>query len=176
MDGVRDSHLCVKALNDAELIVVQWIQQLAFSDGIGKLQSNERSSLPKGSRSASLNPIMVDVILRVGGRIRNEPVSKDLCFPATLPADSPVSTLLVQKIHEKVGRGGRQQVLSRLRETFWVIGGNALTWRVLKSCVLCWCHFGHPLQQKMADLPPDCVKPDQLPSHPLRWITLTQVW
>ena len=163
LDGVRDSHVCVKDLDDAELIVIQWIQQLAFPDEIDKLESNERSSLPKGSRLASLNPIMVDGILRVGGRIRNAPVPEDLRYPAILPADSPVSTLLVQKIHKEVGHGGRQQVLSRLRERFWVIGGNALTHRVLKSCVFCRRHFGRPLQQKMADLPPDRVKPDQPP-------------
>ena len=46
---------------------------------------------------------------------------------------------------------------------YWQIGGNALTRRVLKSCVLCRGHFGCPLQQKMVDLPPDCVKPDQPP-------------
>ena len=82
-------------------------QQLAFPDEIDKLESNERSSLPKGSRLASLNPIMVDGILRVGGRIRNAPVPEDLRYPAILPADSPVSTLLVQKIHEEVGHGGK---------------------------------------------------------------------
>ena len=163
LDGVRDSHVCVKDLDDAELIVIQWIQQLAFPDEIDKLESNERSSLPKGSRLASLNPIMVDGILRVGGRIRNAPVPEDLRYPAILPADSPVSTLLVQNIHEEVGHGGRQQVLSRLREKFWIIGGNALTRRVLKSCVFCRRNFGRPLQQKMADLPPDRVKPDQPP-------------
>ena len=167
LDGVRDSHVCVKDLDDADLIVIQWIQQLAFPDEIDKLESNERSSLPKGSRLASLNPIMVDGILRVGGRIRNAPVPEDLRYPAILPADSPVSTLLVQKIHKEVGHGGRQQVLSRLRERFWVIGGNALTRRVLKSCVFCRRHFGRPLQQKMADLPPDRVKPDQPPFTPI---------
>ena len=47
LDGVRNSYVCVKDIDDAELIVIQWIQQLAFPDDIDKLESNERSSLPK---------------------------------------------------------------------------------------------------------------------------------
>ena len=116
------------------------------------LLSTENGCLPKSSRLTPLNPILKEGLLRVGGRIQRAPVSDEMKFPLILSSDSPVSFLLVKDIHEKTGHGGKDQVLSRLRERFWVIHGGSVVCRVVKSCVFCRRHFSSPLQQMMADL------------------------
>ena len=62
-----------------------------------------------------------------------------------------------------MGHGGREQVLSRLQERYWVVQANALTRRVLSKCVVCRRSFGNSLTQMMADLPSDRVSPDLPP-------------
>ena len=66
-------------------------------------------------------------------------------------------------MHEVSGHGGREQVLSRLRDRFWIIHGNIRTRQVLKSCVICRRCFGGSLHQKMAVLPSHRISPDQPP-------------
>ena len=69
----------------------------------------------------------------------------------------------MRKVHEVSGHGGREQVLSRLRERFWIIHGNIRTRQVLKSCVICRPCFGGSLHHKMAVLPSHRISPDQPP-------------
>ena len=106
----RCVHLSADDLLQAEKTVVQWVQDESFPGVVNLLQSGK--TLLKGSYLSPLNPIVVDGILRVGGRIRNAPVSDDTQHPMILLSNSPVSELLVRTIHQRYGHGGREQVLS----------------------------------------------------------------
>ena len=154
--------LCATNLVNAEWIVVRWSQMLSFHTEITVL-TEENGCLPKSSYLAPLNPILKDGLLRVGGRIQRAPVSDEVKFPIILSLDSPVSSLLMKTMHERTGHGGKDQVLSRLQEKFWVIQGGTVAHRVLRSCVFCRCHFSCPWQQMMADLPSDLIDPEQPP-------------
>ena len=74
--------------------------------------------------------------------IGKSPVSDDVKHPVLLPPHSPVSNLLVKKLHEHTRPGGREQVLSQLPQCCWIIHENALTWPVLKPRVFCIRQFG----------------------------------
>ena len=102
------------------------MQNRSFPEEISCLQSGEESFLPQSNRLAPLSPILVDGILRVGGRIKNAPVTDDTKHPVILPADSPVSRLIIKKIHVETGHGGRDQVLSRLHQCYWVIHATSV--------------------------------------------------
>ena len=158
----RTFSLSADDLRDAEMTIVRWVQARTFALEMTSLESGN-GCLTKSNRLAPLDPIIVNGIVRVGGRIGKAPVSEDVKHPVLLPLDSPVSSLLVKKFHEDTGHGGREQVLSRLRQRYWIIHGNALTRRVLKSCVFCRRQFGVPLKQKMADLPLDRITPAEPP-------------
>ena len=155
----RCVHLSVDDLLKADKTVVQWVQDGSFPGVVNLLQSGK--VLLKGSSLSSLNPIVMDGILRVSGGIRNAPVSDDAKHPMILLSNSPISELLVRTIHQRCGHGGREQVLSRLQERYLIIHGNALIGRLLRSCVVCRRHG--PVQQKMADLPDDRVTPEKHP-------------
>ena len=115
-----DSHRC------AEMIIVWWVQARSFALEIASLETSN-GCLSKSKRLAALDPIIENGIVRVGGRIGKAPDSDDVKHPVLLPPDSPVSYLLVKKLHEDTCLGGWQQVLSRLRQRYWVIHGNVLS-------------------------------------------------
>ena len=159
----RTVSLCVSNLLQADKIIVRWVQNRSFPEEISCLQSGEDSFLPQSNRLAPLSPILVDGILRVGSRIKNAPVTDYTKHPVILPADSPVSPLIIQKIHIETGHGGRDQVLSRLCQRYWVIHATSVCRQICKYCVSCRRHCGRTVQQQMADLPTDRVTPDQPP-------------
>ena len=152
---------CVSNISEADKIIVRWVQNRSFPEEISWLQSGEDSFLPRSNRLVPLNPILVDGILRVGGRIKNTPVTDDTKHSVIFPADYPVSSLILQKIHVETGHGGRDQVPSWLHQRYWVIHATSVCRQICKFCVLCHRHFGRTVQQQMADLPADRVTPDQ---------------
>ena len=155
----RSIPLRASDLRRSEIVIVQWVQRFSFPEEVNLLQTGKSDLLVKTSKLASLNPVLIEGVLRVGGRIGKAPLSTDLKHPIIIPADSHIAELIIRDVHEKTGHGGREQVLSRVREKFWIVSGNALTRKVLKACVPCRRRFGSPLSQRMADLPADRISP-----------------
>lgn len=58
---------------------------------------------------------------------------------------------------------GRNYVLSKLRENFWVTHASAAVRKILSKCVFCRKYKGKLCQQKMADLPRERITPDLPP-------------
>ena len=152
--------LSVCDLEKAEMVILWWSQEVHFPDVIRSLKSG---CCVKDHQLAPLNPVLVDDVLRVGGLVNNAPVSESSKFPFIISPDSPIAALIIRDIHQKVGHGGRERVLARLREKWWVIHANAPTRRLLKQCTYCRRKFGSPLSQQMADLPVDPVSPNLAP-------------
>ena len=57
----------------------------------------------------------------------------------------------------------RLDVLSMLREKYWITNANSLTRSILNRCYECRKVHGELENKKMADLPPDRVTPGMLP-------------
>ncbi|KAJ8023731.1 hypothetical protein HOLleu_36255 [Holothuria leucospilota] len=54
-----------------------------------------------------------------------------------LPKDHHITELIVRHVHERVAKHlGREYVLSRLRENYWIPQGRPLVTRVLRNCVV----------------------------------------
>ena len=67
--------------------------------------------------------------------------------------------LLIRDIHKRPGHAGRGHVITALREKYWIIKGNAAVRQVISKCVFCRRNHGKPSEQKMANLPKDCISP-----------------
>lgn len=50
-----------------------------------------------------------------------------------------------------------------IRSKYWIVKARPLIKGVLRACVVCRLMFGKPQQEKMADLPPEQLTPDQPP-------------
>ena len=94
-----------------------------------------------------------DDVTRVGGRVSMAPISADAKNPMILPKNHHVATILIRFLHEVNRHCGVEQVLSLLREQFWVVKARGAIKRVLRSCVHCRKQMTARMNQVMGDLP-----------------------
>ena len=109
---------------------------------------------------SKLNPFADDKqVVRVGGRIRNAPLSFDIRHPCLLPRKSHISLLIARDRHRHALHRGHLSTAAETRKMYWIVGDTNLCKRVVRDCKVCTRHRGKPLQQKMADLPNFRIKP-----------------
>ena len=98
----------------------------------------------------------MDDMLRVGGRILDRAAISDCAkHPIILPAESPISSLILNGIHRSVGHRGRNSIQAEARQRFWIIRASYIIKKLLAKCVTCRRYRAKCLGQKMADLPVD---------------------
>lgn len=68
-----------------------------------------------------------------------------------LAKDLHISVLLFRHVHQKVGHGVPNHMLSKLRERYWIDGVGSAIKRVLARCITCRCLNALPVHQQMAD-------------------------
>ena len=95
------------------------------------------SQVSSNSKLAALSPILIDDVIRVGGRIRNASLSLGATHPMILPKEHHVSTLILRYKHQILGHAGREHVLSFVCRQYWILQGGALTHKILRNCVTC---------------------------------------
>ena len=144
---------------DAELFLLKLTQRMSFADELRALKSGE--SIGKDSPVASLSPYLdADDLLRVGGRLRNSVLPRDICNPVILLANSHITRLITINIHEKTSHQGRHLTEGAIRnQGYWIVGAKRLVSSVIHRCVMCRKLRGRLESQKMADLPRDRVTP-----------------
>ena len=148
-------------LQSASREVVRVVQRECFHEeyvalkGGGQVKSN--------SKLANLSPILVNDVIRVGGRIHRAPIAFEAAHPVVLPKSHPVSTLIVRYYHHILGHSGREHVLSAVRQCYWILRARSLVCQVLNKCVSCRKRNAPAKQQVMADLPAGRLVPYQPP-------------
>ena len=82
----------------------------------------------ESSQSSSIHmfdPILVENLLCVGGRLKNVPVEVSVAKdPIILPKHHHVVELIVRQYHGISGHSGQEYVLSLVRQKFWLIKGR----------------------------------------------------
>ena len=132
-------------------------QKSAYSEQIKALEKGHQVQGQKGkSDITNLSPFLDERgILRVGGRLRNAPLTPDARHPVLLPTASEVTRLIVGQQHRHLLHAGVEHTLNGLRQTFWIPRGRAQVKKVLHRCAFCRNRRARPQQPKMADLPAD---------------------
>lgn len=163
--GVKDltprGFLTVDELLAAEKEIVRFCQRKRFPDELLSLKNGE--SVKRRSHIFKLAPVLEDGILRVGGRLSRAALPEHTKHPAILTKELHISDVLLRHIHQQVGHGGRNYMLSKLREKYWIPGVSTAIRRILSKCVVCRRLQAAPGCQLMADLPADRVCPDEPP-------------
>ena len=128
----------MEEMKAAELQILKCVQLHYFSE---ELQSLTKAGVDvayvKTSGLRSLDPVLVDGLLRVGGRLDLAPASFDSKHQIILPNSDHVSTLIIEHCHLISGHSGREYVLTLLREKFWIVKASPAVRRVLSKCVSC---------------------------------------
>ena len=144
-------------LQESTKIIMNHIQQEMFQGEIDDLLHGK--SVKKDSRLAFLNPVLHNGLLRVKGRL-DLPLEK---CPTILPNSHHVTTLIIRSCHERNRYTEMLQVLSSLREKFWILKGPSTVRKVLRQCVVCKRYHGSLCSQQMAPIIEDQKSPDRSP-------------
>ena len=136
-------------LIDAESAILKLVQASCFKD--------ELSSIAK------LDPILVDGLIRVGGRLQRAQIDSDARHPVILPKNHSIVNLITKFYHHVSGHSGLEYTLSLTRERFWIIKARSTVRKILSGCVSCRKRQAPAAEQKMASLPPDRTTPGKPP-------------
>ena len=157
---VKSGSLTVEEIEEGGREVIKYVQRQHFEKEINRV--NRKEPVQKTSKLVKLNPTIKDGLLVVGGRLENASISDKLKHPVIIP-DSHISSLLVEYYHKESGHGGKEHVLSLLRQNYWVIKARSAVRRYLNRCLICKRRSASPMQQMMADLPADRITPEKPP-------------
>lgn len=154
--------LQIQDVHNGEKALIHCIQHQHFDGEFQKLSS--KSVVKRSYKLCKLDPFIDEEgILRVGGRLRRANLSDETKHPVILPKDSRISYMIILDIHKKICHLGKNSILARLREKYWIIGANTIVKSIVSKCVICRKYQAPIMHPKMADLPSDRVTPDVAP-------------
>lgn len=129
-----------------------YIVQLESFEGEKKALEKD-GMVPNKHILKPLNPILVNGVIRVGGRISNSGYGYDKKHQMLLPKDHEFTKRLIVELHERYLHVGPQGLLAILRERFWLINGKKVIRKVLHECVDCFKVNPKSIETFMGDLP-----------------------
>jgi hypothetical protein len=130
--------LTVKLMNQAEKEIITIVQKELF------VRKHDLKQL---------QPVEIDGLLCVGGRLRNANVTDASKHPIILPHKHPVTDLLILNCHLECGHQGINYTLSKLREHYWILRGVSAVKSILRRCHTCRRFNGRPGEQVTCYLP-----------------------
>ena len=148
----QKGRLSLEELDQATLVITRTVQKECFAKEI----ANCRIGKPvlKSSRLRNLRPVLVEGVLRVGGRLQEAPVlTFEEKHPIILPRNHHVSDLVTRHCHKTLAHAGREQTVAETRKGFWIIGGRGLAKKTVRKCITCRRLNATPMEQVMAPLP-----------------------
>lgn len=146
-----EKHLTPGDLERSSKAIVKLVQHEVYTEEIRELTKNKAVKL--SSSIAKLHPVMVDDIIRVGGRITEAPVSFDSKFPMIIPPSHHVTRLLIEHFHQALAHAGQDHILAQMRERYWIPKGRSAVRKVVRSCLSCRRYQAAAMEQMMAALP-----------------------
>jgi len=154
--------ITVEEFNDAEVTILQFIQNDAFQHDIKLIRSGKY--IPKSSSLIRLDPYLDDLgILRVGGRLGNSDLPVIIKHPIILPKKHVGTRLIIRYYHLKLHHAPPSQMLSNLLQKFWVVHARANVRSVYHGCAVCRRRSAWPSSAFMAPLPATRVTAHQPP-------------
>ena len=163
---LNTGELLVHELHTAQLVILQYVQTQTFPNEICQLKNssgNAVSTVKLSSPLRRLSPMLVDGMLRVGGRLERAPVHYEAKHQLILPNKHHVTDLIIKHNHSINGHSGTDYVLASLRQQYWILNGRAAVKRVIKSCFSCRKRNAPVCEQYMAALPTERLLPDKPP-------------
>ena len=85
--------------------------------------------VPNQSKLLQLNPILGKSLIKVGGHLKH----------ASIPNQSKhqVTSLIIQHYHETSYHSGRDQTLSLIRQSYWIVNGKSAVRKILQRFLYC---------------------------------------
>ena len=131
--------LDVEELQSAEKAILIYLQRRHYANEVHHLKSNENGCILSRSPIYNLEPFKDQYgLLRVKGKLQNADILNTAKHPIILPRDTHVTELTGSYVHERESKHlGREYVLSKIRQKYWIPRFCPLLNKVLQNCVLC---------------------------------------
>lgn len=121
---------------------------------------NQGKPLPVGPPLNALNPFVdSEGVMRVGGRLRNAPVSYDQRHPLILSRHTHMATLIIEAAHLTTLHGGIDLTRTSMLQRFWIPRCRPLMKAVLRRCLRCTRFKASTGHQQIGDLPAVRLQP-----------------
>ena len=144
--------LSVSDMRAARRKNVNVVQRESYPEEFEFANSPTKSVRRKG-KLAALKPVVVEGILRVGGRLSRSELPHDAKHPMIIPGKHRITELFIFHVHQTNGHVGVQQVLARTRQQFWIVNGVSSIRTVLNRCHKCKRQSARLGMQVTAPLP-----------------------
>ena len=152
-------YITLEEIEKAEREILKHVQRRAFPEEF----NHPEKPLKKSSRLYKLDPIVIDGLLHVGGRLRKASLPMESKHQIIILKEDCITRVIIDDYHKACGYSGREHVLGSVRQKFWITQGSSTVRSVLERCVSC-CRRQAPLcQQKMADLPESRILAEKPP-------------
>ncbi len=156
--GLKERTPTMEDMVNAELDLIRYSQKQKFQEEIKMLQQG-KMHVRKDSCIFRLDPYLEDGVLRVGGRLSRSAMPEESKHPNILHKDLRICSLILEHIH--IGHLGRNSVLAKLRQKYWLPQANSAVRRIIYACLICRRLHAKTGVQKMPDLPEDRLLPDK---------------
>ena len=149
----------VTDIESCQTLIVKWVQSKHFVDELNRLKHNH--SVLESSRLTSLNPILSDGIIRVGGRLdASNTLSYEEMHPIILPSVKVcyISKLIILHFHEICKHQGRGITVNTIRiHGYWIMSLISSVAAAIHNCITCRKLYKNTMEQQMSNLPSDRV-------------------
>ena len=123
--------LSVQELREATDDIVKFVQRKMFLKDINSIQKNPKKRT-KGDL-CKLNPVMMNGVVRVGGRLQNARIPESQKHPIILPGQHHVTDLILRHHHAALGHSGSDMVLNSVRKQFWITSGKYAVRKIIST-------------------------------------------
>ena len=141
----------VENLNKAEFEIYREAQLESFATEFDNLLNNQ--PVTNKIKILSLTPILVENLIRVGGRVQKRVIPYYRKHQIILCKSHPLSKLIILDRHQSNFSTGIDQTLAILREKVWITNVNSLRRSVLGNCSYCKRMNTKPKPPLMGELP-----------------------
>lgn len=154
-------YLTVKELKESQKIIIQASQKESYPTELRDI--NNGQIIKRKSTIISLNPIIKDDLLVVGGRLKSTELYLNCHSQVIINKNHHLAKLIIKEYHLNNLHSGREQTLSRLREKYWIPSCRGLIRTVINECSYCKRRSAKPQQPFMSDIPSDRLAVHQKP-------------
>jgi len=134
--GDPSHRIILSDFEEAENVVFRLMHRVWFQEEIESLSDPSKNRVSSYSLIVSLNPIMENSVLKVGGSLSKSHFPLSVRHPIILPKKSHVTTLLIRRMHVALSHAGRSHVLPGIHQQFWIIKGNCSQTRDQQLCYM----------------------------------------